>query len=172
MKTMQEQDIHTSQVTITTGELLEHWQGHRRLTRKAIAAFPEDKLFSHSIGGMRSFGEMCLELLPMGAPAAAGLAVPNNWITFEDMDTGDLNIHPKTKKEVLELWDWATDQIDEYWKKVTPERLRTVETAYGQYEGTIWSHLFYLIDNEIHHRGQGYVYLRSLGIEPPFFWER
>jgi uncharacterized damage-inducible protein DinB len=28
------------------------------------------------------------------------------------------------------------------------------------------------IDDEIHHRGQGYVYLRSLSIEPPPFWER
>ena len=28
------------------------------------------------------------------------------------------------------------------------------------------------IDNEIHHRGQAYVYLRALGIEPPHFWER
>ncbi|RYD85889.1 MAG: damage-inducible protein DinB, partial [Sphingobacteriales bacterium] len=32
--------------------------------------------------------------------------------------------------------------------------------------------ILYFIDNEIHHRGQGYVYLRALGIEPPFFWER
>ncbi|MGO3807708.1 MAG: DinB family protein [Sphingobacterium sp.] len=30
----------------------------------------------------------------------------------------------------------------------------------------------YFVDNEIHHRGQGFVYLRSLGIEPPHFWER
>jgi uncharacterized damage-inducible protein DinB len=30
----------------------------------------------------------------------------------------------------------------------------------------------YAIDNEIHHRGQGFVYLRALGIEPPHFWER
>jgi uncharacterized damage-inducible protein DinB len=30
----------------------------------------------------------------------------------------------------------------------------------------------YAIDNEIHHRGQGYVYLRALGIVPPPFWER
>jgi uncharacterized damage-inducible protein DinB len=28
------------------------------------------------------------------------------------------------------------------------------------------------IDNEIHHRGQGYVYLRALGIEPPGFYDR
>ena len=31
---------------------------------------------------------------------------------------------------------------------------------------------FYFVDNEIHHRGQGYVYLRALGIEPPAFWDR
>jgi hypothetical protein len=27
-------------------------------------------------------------------------------------------------------------------------------------------------DNEIHYRGQGYVYRRALGMEPPPFWER
>ena len=35
--------------------LLEHWQGHRRLTRRVIEAFPEDKLFSYSFGGMRPY---------------------------------------------------------------------------------------------------------------------
>jgi uncharacterized damage-inducible protein DinB len=30
----------------------------------------------------------------------------------------------------------------------------------------------YWIDNEIHHRGQAYVYLRALGIEPPAFYDR
>jgi uncharacterized damage-inducible protein DinB len=29
-----------------------------------------------------------------------------------------------------------------------------------------------MIDNEIHHRAQGYVYLRLLGLEPPAFFER
>jgi uncharacterized damage-inducible protein DinB len=32
--------------------------------------------------------------------------------------------------------------------------------------------LLYMVDNEIHHRAQGYVYLRLLGIEPPAFYER
>jgi uncharacterized damage-inducible protein DinB len=30
----------------------------------------------------------------------------------------------------------------------------------------------YFLDNEIHHRGQGYVYLRELGVEPPAFYQR
>ena len=43
-------------VTFLTAEaLLEHWQGHRRLTRKLIAAFPDDKLFTYSIGGDAAF---------------------------------------------------------------------------------------------------------------------
>jgi len=36
----------------------------------------------------------------------------------------------------------------------------------------VYENILYFVDNEIHHRGQAYVYLRALGIEPPFFWER
>ena len=43
---------------------------------------------------------------------------------------------------------------------------------FGQYEFPVIQNILYFIDNEVHHRGQGYVYLRALGIEPPFFWER
>ena len=39
-----------TQVVINPEELLEHWQGHRRVTRKTIEAFPEDKFTSYSIG--------------------------------------------------------------------------------------------------------------------------
>ena len=42
---------------------------------------------------------------------------------------------------------------------------------FGEYESTVRWSIFYFINNEIHHRGQGYVYLRSLGIEPPAFWD-
>ena len=36
----------------------------------------------------------------------------------------------------------------------------------------MWDLLFYIIDNEVHHRGQGFVYLRALGVEPPQFPDR
>lgn len=32
--------------------------------------------------------------------------------------------------------------------------------------------LLYVLDNEVHHRGQGHPYLRELGIEPPAFYQR
>ncbi len=45
-------------------------------------------------------------------------------------------------------------------------------TAFGRYPGLVYDLLLYVIDNEIHHRDQGCVYLRALGIEPPPFYER
>ena len=49
---------------MTPDALLNHWQGHRRVTRRVIDAFQEDRLFSFSIGGMRPFGELAMEMSP------------------------------------------------------------------------------------------------------------
>ena len=54
--------------------LLDHWQGHRRLTRRVIEAFPEDKLFSFTVGSMRPFSEMAKEFLNMTEPIVHGVA--------------------------------------------------------------------------------------------------
>ena len=51
-------------------------------------------------------------------------------------------------------------------------RFAEVDKAFGQWENSGINTILYGIDNEIHHRGQGYVYLRALGIDPPPFWER
>ena len=52
---------------VSTDALLAHWQGHRGLTRKTIEAFPEDKLFTYSVGGMRPFAELVSEFLGMAS---------------------------------------------------------------------------------------------------------
>ena len=159
-------NIIETPVAVTPEAMLEQWQGHRRLTRRVIEAFPEDKLFTHSIGGMRPFAEMALEMISMAKPGIEGIAT-GKW-EYIDLSQNP----PATKKALLSLWDEVTTQIDTLWPQIPPHRFLEIENAFGQYEGPIYWHLFYLIDNEIHHRGQGYVYLRSLGIEPPPFWER
>ena len=53
---------------ITPDALLAHWQGHRRLTRRVIDAFPDDKLFAFSVGGMRPFGALAMEMATMAVP--------------------------------------------------------------------------------------------------------
>ena len=77
-----------------------------------------------------------------------------------------------SKANILSLWDKATADISNLWGQITDERFHDTILAFGQYEGTVLSSILYFIDNEIHHRAQGYVYLRSLGIEPPAFWDR
>lgn len=154
----------TQTSVVTAAELLEHWQGHRRLTRRVIEAFPEDKLFGFSIGSMRPFAEMVLEFLMMAEPIAKGVAT-GNW------ESSELTL-PKTKSELLSLWDSATAGINATWQTIPPNRFAEMDTAFGQWKSSGINTILYAIDNETHHRGQGYVYLRSLGIEPPAFYER
>jgi uncharacterized damage-inducible protein DinB len=153
-----------STAAVTAEALLEHWQGHRRLTRRLIEAYPEDQLFSYSIGGMRTFGELTLELLTMAAPMVRGV-VNGDWNSSMDRS-------PRPKDEILRMWDQATDELNTLWPQIPPERFQENLVAFGQYPGRASDLILYVIDNEIHHRGQGYVYLRSLGVEPPPFYER
>jgi uncharacterized damage-inducible protein DinB len=151
---------------ITSAELLEHWQGHRKLTRKVIEAFPEKEFFEFSIAGMRPFASMVQELLAIAVPGLREIV---------GGATEELNEHIKeanSKANILSLWDKATEELNGYWAQLPDERFHETILAFGKYEGTVYSSILYFIDNEIHHRAQGYVYLRSLGIEPPPFWDR
>ncbi len=151
-------------VFLTPKALLDHWQGHRRLTRRTIEAFPDEQFNTFAIGGMRPFGTMAVELLRMAAPTVNGV-LTGDWSEGASAD-------PKPKAEVLRLWDESTKQMNDLWSKIPASRFAETITAFGQYTGTAHSLVMYVIDNEVHHRAQGYVYLRALGIEPPHFWER
>ncbi|MEZ0450474.1 DinB family protein [Sphingobacterium thalpophilum] len=150
---------------ISKNTLLEHWLGHRNLTRQTIDRFPEEELFNFKVEGMRPFAAMVKELL--------GIAVPGLQ-EIVDNKSGELdeNLNYSTKAQLLQAWDEATPQIIELFGKIPEERFTEEFNLFGQYKSPIIHSILYFIDNEIHHRGQGYVYLRLLGIEPPFFWER
>jgi uncharacterized damage-inducible protein DinB len=149
---------------LTPDALLAHWQGHRRLTRRVIDAFPDDKLFTFAIGGMRTFGELAMEIVTMGVPMIRGV-VSGEWNTSWSRE-------PRPKEEILRLWDESTEQLEALWRQIPPQQFQETMTAFGQYTDVLHNLILYVIDNEIHHRGQGYVYLRALGIEPPPFYER
>ena len=150
---------------ISKNELLAHWLGHRNLTRQAIEKFPEEALFNYKVEGMRTFAEMTQELLGIAVPGLQEIV--NN-------KSGELNekFNYTTKAQLLQAWDEATPQISALFDKITTERFSEEFNLFGQYNSPIIQSIFYFIDNEIHHRGQGFVYLRLLGIQPPFFWER
>ena len=149
---------------LTADDLLKHWQGHRKLTRRTIAAFPEDQLFQFSVGGMRPFAAMAWELIRMAVPITEGVAT-GKWEEYKGPQ-------PTTKDELLRAWDEQTMELNDKFGQIPPHRFREVDKAFGNWETPGIAAIQYAIDNEVHHRGQAYVYLRVLGIEPPPFWER
>jgi uncharacterized damage-inducible protein DinB len=161
----------SSPVLISSNELLEHWQGHRRATRRVIDAFPENELFRFSVGGMRPCAALALEMIGMAAAGIRGLAT-RKWDMVDDLAHHSKAQPPQTKTELLRLWDEVTEQINTLWPTIPAGRFEEVDTAFGQYEGRVSGLFLYWIDNEVHHRGQAYVYLRALGIEPPAFYDR
>ncbi len=151
---------------ISPEELLESWQGQRRLTKRVIEAFPEKELFEFSVGGMRPFSEMVKEFLAIAVPGLTQIVNDGN-VEFDDARS-----EWKTKQDLLNAWDKQTEEINTLWRQISQERFHEEVNLFGQYKFPAIHNIQYFIDNEIHHRGQGFVYLRALGIEPPFFWER
>lgn len=149
---------------IDTEILLKHWQGHRRLTRRVIDAFPDDELFNFSLAEMRPFSEMAWEFIRMAIPIVDGVTT-GKWEEYKGEK-------PVSKKEILRLWDEQTVELNEKFPLIPLHRFSEMDKAFGQWECIGLFTIQYAIDNEIHHRGQGYVYLRALGIQPPPFWER
>ena len=86
-----------SPLVIPCTALLDHWQGHRRLTRRVIEAFPEDRLLSFSVGGMRPFGTLAMEMLAMAEPMVRGV-VTGDWDQAIGRD-------PLPKQEILRRGD-------------------------------------------------------------------
>ncbi len=167
LRKMNKSEVQTEQnQVISPMELLDHWQGHRRLTRRVIEAFPEKDLFEFSIGGMRPFAKMVMELLGIAGPGMEEIVSRKTAVFSEELGEGT------SKTTLLQRWDEATAQIDACWAKLTADQFHDQLKLFGQYEGTVISSVLYFIDNEIHHRAQGYVYLRALGVEPPAFYER
>lgn len=153
-------------VIITPEELLAHWKGHRGLTRRLIEAFPEKEFFEFSIGGMRPAAQLIQETMDVSTGGVREMA------GGEAGEIAGHGVKAKSKAEALQIWDDNTAELFENLVKIPADKFHDRILSFGQYEGTIWGNIFYFLDNEIHHRGQAYVYLRALGVEPPEFWVR
>lgn len=154
-------------MALTKNQFIETWEGNRRLTVRTIEAFPEKDLFSYSpIEPLRPFAKMVSEILNIEDVYLRGIA-RGKW------EWKDAFGHLTNKAGMLQTCEKLTGKALELWQEITEERLDTVEKdPFFGGEQRHFSRLQYALENEIHHRGQGFVYLRMLGIEPPAFYER
>jgi hypothetical protein len=96
-----------------------------------IQAFPEDALFTYSIGGMRPFSALAMEMIGMCSAGIRGVAT-REWVTDTYADAPK----PGTRNELLQLWDEVTDRINELWPRIPPQRFEEVDVAFGQWEAS------------------------------------
>ena len=151
---------------LSPAELLAHWQGHRDLTRRVFEAFPEEGFTAHHAPDMRPFQAMACELAGM-------VEYQLDWFR-QGQPTWDENDQKKElpgRAELLAWWDRLTAELGAEVPQVSTEMWATpATTPFGKMSPLM--SVMYLMDNEVHHRGQGYVYLRELGVTPPAFYER
>jgi uncharacterized damage-inducible protein DinB len=149
----------------TPATLLVHWQGHQRLTRATIERFPDGQLFAFQPAPpMRSFGAMMLEVIGIVRPVLNGVATGQ-------FDWGKSPPDLPSKAALLEAWDANSDFLQSAFQRISPERWLARAAEFGV-EQPVIDYVLYQIDNEVHHRAQGMVYLRLLGLEPPGFADR
>ncbi|MGL5002323.1 MAG: DinB family protein [Casimicrobium sp.] len=149
----------------TPSNLLLHWQGHQRLTRTTIERFPDEQLFAFQPAPpMRSFGAMMLEVVGMIQPVLNGVETGK-------FDWGSAQLDISSKNELLKAWDVNTSFIEAAFSRISATRWLARAAEFGV-EQPIIDYVLYQIDNEVHHRAQGMVYLRLLKLEPPEFADR
>lgn len=153
-------------IKIELTKFLNDWQANRNLTRKVIMAFPEKELFNFSIGGMRTFADICKELLAISQPGV------QEFITLTHTELNESFPHITNKDSLLKAWDETTEYLNQHFFEIPIENFDIIFKSFGMFESKILDSLYYFIENEIHHRGQGYVYLRAIGINPPAFYDK
>jgi uncharacterized damage-inducible protein DinB len=152
---------------LSKDDFFEILEGNRRLTLRIVEAFPEDKLFTYSPDEkLRPFAEMVKEVMNIENGYMRGIAL-DVW-EYQDLFAGI-----STKDELIKISNEIREETRKMWAEMSEERLALVvkDPFFGE-EQSHFSRLQYGLENEIHHRGQGYTYLRILGIEPPAFYVR
>ena len=144
---------------LTPEALLTNLKDVRALTRNVIEAFPEKELFEFSVANLRPFSQMVEEFLMI-----------TNYIFTETLHEKHTPFYTEGQfPTTIALWDRASEILDREWKEVG-DYTQSLTIYQMTFSFAQW--ILYAIENESHHRGQGYTYLRALNIEPPFFWAR
>jgi uncharacterized damage-inducible protein DinB len=94
-------------------------------------------------------------------------------IALDEWEYKDAFENVSTKEDLVRKCNEIREETRKLWAEMDEDRLSIVikDPFFGG-ESSHFSRLQYGLENEIHHRGQGYTYLRMLGIEPPAFYER
>ncbi|MEE9555492.1 MAG: DinB family protein [candidate division Zixibacteria bacterium] len=145
---------------MTKAAILKYWENVRKLTLKMFDFFPEDRFDFKPTETVRTVAEQFDHILVVELFTRIGIL------------TGEWNATALEVDRNLDRAYLRNKLYNEHKKtmgmlRLLPEGrfMRTYDTLFGELTGEVA--IYEAIDEEIHHRGNLYVYLRMLGIEPP-----
>lgn len=146
-------------------DLIEHMQRYRSITLQVFDLIGEDDLDWRPSADQYSFGQQLLHIAQAEDRFAHGL--------FEDDWSLDRVRFPEelpSKSEMKAFFGDVRAFTLEQLRKVDQQELgRIVSIADAPVEHTLRSWLWFILEHELHHRGQVWAYLRAMGITPPFY---
>lgn len=146
-------------------DLREHLKRYRDVTIHTLEFVPDDKLTWSPGEGLRSFAEQFLHIAQVESFYSQGffngnydfsqLKPPDGTVARGDLRQRLSGAHAFTDEKIASLDGAKLDEVMTVPNVPVPWTLRS------------W--LWYLVEHEIHHKAQLAVYLRQIGVTPPFF---
>lgn len=140
--------------------ILRYWQNVRKLTLRLFDLFPEGKFNFRPVETVRSVAEQFDHILVVELYTRIGL-ITGQW--DQAAFSGERDRSWMTLRNKLFYEHQKTIGL----LRLLPEGrfMQVYETPFGRLTGE--TVVYTAIDEEIHHRGNLYTYLRLLGLEPP-----
>lgn len=158
----------------TLERFLDHWDGVRMVTLKLLDCFSEEELRHTVWTGSRTVGEMFHHIGAHQFYAVRGL-MKGQWEpsgTLEESPDADWDLHKHLiiyKHQTLHHWlERAQQRMRSWAAEVSESRLADFATDNPWHQGMRgWLLLQHAYQDEVHHRGQLYLFARQLGHIPP-----
>jgi len=147
---------------ISTREFLDYWEKVRQRTLKVIACIPPDRFDWRYAEGKFSFADIIRHL-----------ATIERYMYAENAQLKP-SLYPGHSKEladgpenVLAYFNRMHQESVAIFSRLSPEDLQKKCVTPGGASITVWKWLRAMVEHEVHHRAQMYIYLGLLGIATP-----
>lgn len=153
--------------------LLGMWDMMRQrhgITLRLLEAMPADKFHSRPVADMRTPAELITHVYGVSIrDIPAG--VLKGSVATEESKEKEIAAGLKSGREVIayaeDCWKKGTASVE----AITDQQLGAVVSTEWGFSVPGWMMMGITSDEYLHHRGQLYVFARSLGTAPPLIWD-
>lgn len=151
--------------TRAISDIREHLERFREVTLQTLEWVPEEKLHFSPQEGLRPFDEHFLHIARTEEYHVRGLLL-GDWSRERYFSRPDPLTRDALRRVLDETRAVTLDALD----RLDPARLdEQVQVPDVPVDWTLRGWLWYLVEHEVHHKAQLALYLRLVGVVPPFF---